>query len=154
MRTALAGFLVDTNILVYAYDRSDGDKRQHAIDVLETVGIAGTGICSTQVLGEFFVTVTRKIPSPLAINDASNAVIRYLNSWPIIDITSSIVLEALRGVMQHQLHYYDSLIWAAAKLNQIQEIVTEDGQHGRVIEGVRYLNPFHADFHLSMLKSA
>ena len=44
MRTALAGFLVDTNILVYAYDRSDGDKRQHAIDVLETVGIAGTGI--------------------------------------------------------------------------------------------------------------
>ena len=56
--------------------------------------------------------------------------------------------------MQHQLHYYDSLIWAAAKLNQIQEIVTEDGQHGRVIEGVRYLNPFHADFHLSMLQTA
>jgi len=150
----LAGFLVDTNVLVYAYDRSEGTKRQLAIEVLETVGLAEIGVFSTQILGEFFVTVTRKIPSPLSMGDASNAIIRYLDSWPIIDITGSTVLEALRAVGQHQMHYYHSLVWAAAKLNQIQEILTEDGQHGRVIEGVRYLNPFHADFQLSILQSA
>ena len=147
----MAVFLVDANILIYAYDRSEGTKRQQAIDVLETVGIDETGVLSTQVLGEFFVTVTRKIPTPLSLGDASSAVMRYLDSWPVIDITGPVVVEALRGVGQHQMHYYDSLIWAAAKLNQIQEILTEDGQHGRVIEGIRYLNPFHPDFHFSML---
>lgn len=149
----MAAFLVDTNILVYAYDRSEGAKRQRAIDVLETVGVAEVGVFSTQILGEFFVTVTRKIPSPLSTSDASTAVMRYLDSWPIIDISGPMVIEALRGVGQHQMHYYDSLIWAAAKLNQIQEILTEDGQHGRIIEGVRYLNPFHSDFQLSMLRA-
>jgi len=115
------------------------------------VGVAESGVLSTQILGEFFVTATRKIPAPLSIGDASRAVMEYLDSWPVIDITSSIVLEALRGVGQHQMHYYDSVIWAAAKLNQIREILTEDGQHGRVVEGVRYLNPFHHDFDLAVL---
>ena len=150
----MAVFLVDTNVLVYAYDRSEGPKRQRAIDVLEVVGIAEIGVLSTQILGEFFVTVTRKIPTPLSAGDASSAVMKYLDSWPIIDITSTIVLEALRGVGQHQMHYYDSVIWAAAKLNQIQEVLTEDSQHGRVIEGVRYLNPFHTAFNMSMLQAA
>ena len=154
MRSALAVLLVDTNVLVYAYDRSEGPKRQRAIAVLETAGIEEIGVLSTQILGEFFVTVTQKIPSPLSTADASNTVVKYLDSWPIIDITGSIVLEALRGVQQYQMHYYDSVIWAAAKLNQIPEILTEDGQHGRVIEGVRYLNPFHADFNMSMLQAA
>jgi len=150
----LAGFLVDTNILVYAYDQSEETKRQRAIDVLETIGFEESGVFSTQILGEFFVAVTRKIPTPLSLGDASSAVMRYLDSWPVIDITGPIVVEALRGVGQHHMHYYDSLIWAAAKLNQIQEILTEDGQHGRVTEGVRYLNPFHSDFNLSMLQAA
>ena len=148
----MAVFLVDTNILVYAYDQSEGSKRERAIEVLETVGVAEIGVLSTQILGEFFVTATRKIPAPLSIGDASRAVMEYLDSWPVIDITNSIVLEALRGVGQHQMHYYDSVIWAAAKLHQIREILTEDGQHGRVVEGVRYLNPFHPDFDLAVLR--
>jgi predicted nucleic acid-binding protein len=148
----LAVFLVDTNVLVYAYDRSEGAKRQRAIDVLEAVGVEEIGVLSTQILGEFFVTVTRKIPTPLSIANASSAVMKYLESWPIIEVTSTIVFEALRGVEQHQMHYYDSAIWAAARLNQIREILTEDGQHGRVIEGVRYLNPFHQDFDMALLR--
>lgn len=148
----MAVFLIDTNILVYAYDQSEGTKRQQAIDVLETIGVQEIGFFSTQILGEFFLTVTRKIPTPLSVNDASSAVAGYLESWPVIDITGSVVIEAMRGVGQHQMHYYDSLIWAAARLNQIKEILTEDGQHGRVIEGVRYLNPFHPQFDMAALE--
>jgi predicted nucleic acid-binding protein len=147
----LAAVLVDTNVLVYAYDQSDPDKRQKAIDVLELVGDGDTGILSTQVLGEFFVTVTRKIPSPLSDEDASAAVVRYIESWPIMQVNVAIVREALRGVVAHPMHYYDSLIWASARLNQISEILTEDGEHGRIIEGVRYLNPFPSEFDLSLL---
>ena len=63
-------FLVDTNVITYAYDPTDGDKRSRAIEVLARIGAAGTGALSVQVMGEFFVTVTRKIPEPLSLGQA------------------------------------------------------------------------------------
>jgi predicted nucleic acid-binding protein len=54
-------------------------------------------------------------------------------------------------VREYQLHYYDALLWATAALKGIENILTEDGQHDRIIEGVRYLNPFHPDFDLKIL---
>jgi predicted nucleic acid-binding protein len=64
----------------------------------------------------------------------------------------SIVSEAVRGVHAHQLPYYDALIWATARLNQITNVITEDGQHNRLIEGIRYLNPFDPGFDLQLLQ--
>jgi len=148
----LAGFLVDTNVLVYAYDQTDGTKRSQAAEVLRIDGRNGTGVLSTQVLSEFFVTVTRKIPTPLSHSDAAEKITRYIESWVVSYITTFVVSEAIRGVLAHQLPYYDSLIWATARLNQISNVLTEDGQHGRLIEGVRYLNPFRRDFDLTMLE--
>ena len=149
----MGAFLVDSNVLVYAYDQSEGRKRQRAIEVLEAVATGQAGFLSTQILGEFFVTATRKIPSPLSLREASTVVTRYIESWSVIHLTAALVLEALRGVEQHQLHYYDALVWAAAKLHQVQEILTEDGQHGRLIEGVRYLNPFDDKFDMAVLSA-
>jgi predicted nucleic acid-binding protein len=148
----LAGFLVDTNVLVYAYDQTDGSKRSVASEVLKIVGGNGTGALSTQVLSEFFVTVTRKIPTPLSHTEASEKINRYIESWVVYYITTLIVSEAIRGVLAHQLSYYDSLIWATARLNQVGNVVTEDGQHGRVVEGVRYLDPFHEAFDIAALE--
>jgi predicted nucleic acid-binding protein len=148
----LAGFLVDTNVLVYTYDQTDGSKRSVASEVLRLVGRNGSGALSTQILSEFFVTVTRKIPTPLSHTEASEKINRYIESWVVYFITTFIVSEAIRGVLAHQLSYYDSLIWATARLNQVSNIVTEDGQHGRVIEGVRYLNPFDEAFDMAVLE--
>ncbi len=106
---------------------------------------------STQVLGEFFVTVTRKIPTPLSDEQAERSVANYIQSWTVFQVTSFVTLEAIRGVRQHALPFYDALIWAVARLNQVPLILTEDGQHDRVIEGVRYANPFHRDFDLAAL---
>jgi predicted nucleic acid-binding protein len=47
---------------------------------------------------------------------------------------------------------WDALIWSVARLNGISWILTEDGQHNRLVEGVRYLNPFHPDFDLGLLE--
>jgi predicted nucleic acid-binding protein len=59
-----------------------------------------------------------------------------------------IVLEAGRGVRDHQLSYYDSQIWAIARLNQVPTIFSEDFSDGAVLEGVRFVNPFSPDFRL------
>ena len=148
----MAGFLLDTNVLVYSYDPTDGEKRTRAIDVLETLGSSPEAYLSTQVLGEFYVTVTRKIPSPLSVTDASLRIQNYVEAWNVCDVTVSIVSEAVRGAHAHQLPYYDALIWATARLNQITSVITEDGQHNCLIEGIRYLNPFDPDFDLQLLQ--
>ena len=61
-------------------------------------------------------------------------------------ITAMIVLEATRGACDHQLHFWDAQLWAAARLNQIETVFTEDLPSGTVLDGVRFVNPFAADF--------
>ncbi len=139
---------VDTNVLVYAYDRSEPEKQRQALEVLDRLAMSGTGVISTQVLAEFFVAVTRKIPSPLSAPQAYERVRNYLQSWTVVDVTGMIILEATRGVRDHQFNYWDAQIWATARLNQIPVVLTEDFNAGQVTEGVRFVNPFAEDFRL------
>lgn len=142
-------FFIDTNVLVYAYDRSEPPKQKRALDVLDRLALTGRGVVSCQVLSEFFPTVTRKIADPLSIPEACARVDSFLQTWRVLDITGMIIREATRGVREHRLNYWDAQIWASARLNQIPVILSEDFSDRAIIEGVRFLNPFHDDFSLS-----
>lgn len=72
---------VDTNVLVYAYDRSEPQRQRQALDVLDRLATTGKGVISTQILAEFFVAVTRKIAAPLGLEHAHERVRNYLQSW-------------------------------------------------------------------------
>jgi predicted nucleic acid-binding protein len=146
-----AAALVDTNILVYAYDPLDGTKQQRAVDVLERLERASRGAVSTQVLGEFFTTVTRKLRPPLSREEAEWNVGAFVRDWTVCAVTTAAVLEAIRAVGEHQLSYWDGLIWATAKLNGIATVLTADLSHGRLVEGVRFLNPFAPGFDLASI---
>ena len=61
------------------------------------------------------------------------------------------MLEGCRGATEHHLSLWDALIWAVAKLNQVPDVLTEDAEHERFLEGVRFLNPFAAGFDLASL---
>lgn len=135
-------FLIDTNILVYAYDRSEIEKQKKAADVLDMLIANDAGVLSIQTLSEFFIVATKKIPSPLTINEAHSSIANYIRSWQIIDVNSFIVLEAIRGVKAHNFSYWDSMIWTAARMNQIANVLSEDFSDNSVIEGVRFINPF------------
>jgi len=139
---------VDTNVLVYAYDRSEPEKQRRAFEMLDRLAVTRTGIISTQVLAEFFVAVTRKIPAPLSVAEAYERIRNYLQSWAVVDLTGMIVLEAARGVRDHQFHFWDAQIWATARLNQISVVLSEDFTDGAVIEGVRFVNPFAEGFEI------
>jgi predicted nucleic acid-binding protein len=139
---------VDTNVLVYAYDRSEPQKQRQALRVLDRLAVSGVGVISTQVLSEFFVVVTRKIAAPLSVDEAHDRVKNYLQSWMVLDLTGMVVLEAVRGVRDHQFNFWDAQIWATARLNQIAVVFSEDFQVGTVVEGVHFVNPFAEDFRI------
>ena len=138
----------DTNVLVYAYNRSEPVKQQRAFQVLERLAVTGLGAVSTQVLSEMFVTLTRKIPAPLQVDEAYDRLRNYTLSWTVLEVTAMIVLEAARGVRDHRFNNWDSLIWATARLNQIALVLSEDFGHMTEIEGVRFVNPFASEFRL------
>jgi len=138
----------DTNVLVYAYDRSEPQKQRRALEVLDRLAVSRVGVISTQVLAEFFVAVTRKIETPLSVSEAYVRVKNYLQAWTVLDLTGMIVLEAARGVREHQFNFWDAQIWAAARLNQISVIFSEDFNVGAVTEGLRFVNPFAKDFQI------
>ena len=134
--------LVDTNILVYAYDPEDEQKSRRAIEVLTQLELGKRGVLSTQILNEFFNTVTRNIPNPLELSSARVTVQRFIEHWRIVPVTTDVVQEGMRGTIEYQLAFWDSLIWAAAKLNDVDTILSEDFSHGQIIEGVQVINPF------------
>ena len=146
------GPLVDTNVFVYVYDPRDRAKQERAIAVTETLTAAGRGAVSTQVLGEFYNSATRKLPSPLTPSEAERAITRIVRYWPVFDVTLAIVMEAVRGTQRHQLSYWDALIWSTAKLNGVPNVLSEDFNDGAVLEGVRFLNPFSERFDLAQIR--
>jgi predicted nucleic acid-binding protein len=133
--------LIDTNILVYAYDLSEPEKQEKAVTVIDKLVALDSAVVSSQVLSEFFVTVTKKIPEPLTLGEAEQRVARFCQIWSVLQANEMIVLEAIRGVKTHQFSYWDALVWATARLNQVGTIFSEDYSHDSFIEGVRFVNP-------------
>jgi predicted nucleic acid-binding protein len=153
MTTGAPVYLIDTNVLIYAYDAADAAKQRRALDVLRTVREEGVGALSVQVLGEFYTNITRKPLKPLSVEEAQATALRYCRSWPILALTERTFLDAVGAVAQHRLSFWDALIWGTAMQHRVPFIVTEDQQHGRLVGGVRYLDPFAPDFDLAQLSS-
>lgn len=143
--------LVDTNVLAYAYDRTDPGKQARAKAVLDALTQSARGVLTAQILAEFFVVSTGKLTKPITQAEAYTSILNYHLSWEIIDLTGLVVLEAARGVRDYQFNYWDSQLWAAARMNQIPLVLSEDFNAGSVIEGVRFDNPFVSEFLLELL---
>ncbi len=75
----------------------------------------------------------------------------YREVFPVLPLTSSMILEAIRGVRDHSFSYFDAQIWAAAKLNQVPVVLSEDFPVGATIEGVTFLNPLSDEVDLADL---
>ena len=134
--------LIDTNVLVYLYDTASPGKAAQAHRVMERLEQTRSGRLSVQCMAEFVHTTTRKLDPPLSYAEALVQVGLLARMWPVFDLTPLIVLEAARGARDHGLPYYDAQIWAAARLNQVTTVFSEDFSDGQVLEGVRFANPF------------
>ncbi len=143
--------LVDTNVLVYTHDPRDREKKRRALEVLDALIPAGLAVLSVQCLTEFYRSVRWRIAEPLNHATALIEVERFSRSCRVLDLTGAVVVDGCRGCDAHQMHFWDALIWATAKLNHIPHLLSEDFDEGALIEGVRFLNPFAETFDLASL---
>ena len=132
---------LDSNILVYAYDKTGKNRHKIAKDILMDCWNDRSGIVSTQVLQEFYATVTRKLPITLSRQEA-RGIIKELLSWSVYQLTPADVVVASEIEEQHTLSFWDSLIVVAAQNSGATTLISEDMQHGQQIGGLRIVNPF------------
>ena len=151
MKTDSRDTLVDTNILGYCYDNTAPAKQERAIHVVDGVARVQAGLISTQVLSEFYNTLTRKLSPRMTAVEAERACREMLGAFWVWPTGVSIIKEAWRGVRRYGFNYWDALIWAAAREAAATTVLTEDFTDGSTIEGVTFLNPFTESFDLDAL---
>jgi len=132
---------VDTNIIVYAYDASAGEKHSKALEIMKDLWGTGNGIASTQVLQEFFVSVTGKIVKSLSIITAKEIVKDFLK-WKIVIVDGEIILEAIDIQNERRYSFWDSLIIASAIAGGAGTLLSEDLSDKHKIKGIVIKNPF------------
>jgi predicted nucleic acid-binding protein len=132
---------VDTNILVYAHDQDAGHKQEIARTVISELWESRLGLLSTQVLQEFYVTLTRKIPVPLDKPTARRVLKNYF-TWEVVINDAPLILQASAIEETHKISFWDALIVSAAFSRNAATILTEALNHGQVIEGIEIKNPF------------
>lgn len=134
-------FFIDTNILVYAHDTSDGRKMGLARQLIRE-GLQNEAlILSTQVLNEFFVTITRKLKKPISIAKAREE-IQLLQIAEIILIDHDLILKAIDLELKEKISHWDALIVVCAQFAQCTVLFSEDLQHGRRYGNLQIINPF------------
>jgi predicted nucleic acid-binding protein len=134
-------FFVDTNVLVYAHDVTAGDKHARARALVEELWQTRQGCLSVQVLQEFFVTTTRKIPKPLEAPAAAQ-IIDDLGHWHVHAPDVSDVLAAIDIHQRAGTSFWDAMILRSAKELGCQILYSEDLNAGQDYAGVRVRNPF------------
>lgn len=133
---------VDTNVLLYAMDAGDANKRAAASDWRTELWKSSRGRISFQVLQEFYVKATQKWPGA---SDAARAEVRDLLAWGPIAVGAGILLDSWKIQDRYRLSFWDSLIVAAAKASSCRFLLTEDLQHGQTLDGVLVVSPFRMD---------
>jgi predicted nucleic acid-binding protein len=136
-----ARVFVDTNVLVYARDRSEAEKHRRAMEWLIALWEHEAGRVSWQVLQEYYVTATRKLDPPRKAADAREDV-ASLATWRPIEVALPALDAAWSVEDRFGLSWWDALIVAAAQLGECTHLLTEDLQDGQDLDGVRVVNPF------------
>jgi predicted nucleic acid-binding protein len=132
---------VDTNVLVYAYDRSAGKKHEQARALLAELWASGNGRLSIQVLQEFYVVISRKIGKPLSPENAAQ-IVADLGTWEHHAPGLQDLQDAIRLQTRYQLSFWDAMIVASAQHLRCPLLWSEDLNDGQRFGDVLVKNPF------------
>ncbi len=141
MSASPAPEFVDSNVVVYAHDTTAGDKREAARALLARLWRERGGALSIQVLQEFAVTVTRKLPRPLALAEAREVLVA-LGEYLVHSPQPQDVVDALELQNREQLSFWDAMLVRSAARLGCRVLWSEDFQAGRTYDGVEIRNPF------------
>lgn len=136
--------LIDTNILVYAFDADSGRKNFTA---KELIGRSWRGkeryAVSTQNLAEFSVVVREKVAHPVPSDDVRQFLSLVMRSreWQVLGYTAKTIIRAHEIRDEYKLHFWDALLAATMEENTVRTIITEDA-HFRNVPWITVQNPF------------
>ena len=131
---------LDTNVFVYAYDPSEPHKQRTAQDLVRRA-LSGEMVTSTQVLAELAATFLHKLSPPASASHVTT-ILDALSPIKTIGTDSEIVRRAVEIRASYGIHFYDSLIVAAAERSRASRIWSEDLNSGQDYVGIRVENPF------------
>jgi len=129
---------LDSNILIYAELEPDSDKGARAADLI--LRAARDGVVPVQVLGEYLRFVQRRLPAAFAESVRQASTYRTLFLTP--PTTSATIGKACELAQGHRMQLWDCVVCAASIEAGAKVLMTEDMQDGRIIEGLRLMNPF------------
>ena len=134
-----AEYFLDTNLLVYAFDRRDERKRSRA---LELSALEEPWVISWQIVQEFSSVALHRFPTPLPPEILTEYLDVFLLPHCAIYPSASVYRQALHIHRETQYRYYDCLVVAAALSAGVSVLYSEDLQHGRRFGGMQIINPF------------
>lgn len=140
MGTISEKYFVDTNILLYAHDRSQGIKHERARQLIERLWASGQGVLSTQVLQELCLNLRRKVANSVSVDEVRRVIHDYL-SWEIVVNTPEAVLQALDIELRYKTSFWDALILQAAEQCGAAVLYSEDLATRQRYGTVRVVNP-------------
>jgi predicted nucleic acid-binding protein len=131
---------LDSNVLIYAYDKADPAKQRIARGLV-VEAVLGRFTISTQVLAEFSSALLHKLRPRLSV-DQINQALNGLRPIPLIKPDADIVHRAVEAHAAYGVHFYDGMIIAAAERAGSAKILSEDLNEGQEYFGVTVANPF------------
>ncbi len=134
-----AEIFLDTNIVVYAFDRRFPEKRQIARELIAT---EASWSISWQVVQEFCSVALHRFAVPLTHDFLDEMISLVLHPHCHVMPSPALWKNALQVRAQTQYRFYDSMIIAAALESGAQTLYSEDLQHGRRIGNLEIANPF------------
>jgi predicted nucleic acid-binding protein len=135
----LARTFFDSNFLIYGEDAAFPEKQRKVVELVLEHSRQRTGVLSVQVLGEFFHVTTRRLSLDTAIARAQT---EFYSRFEVVEPRMADVFAAIDLHRLYGYRYWDSLLLQCAKASGCRVFLTEDLQHGQVIDGVRIINPF------------
>lgn len=130
---------VDANVLVYTQDQRDPAKHRRAEEWLDRLWGGSLGRTSAQVLSEFYTVATRKLRVAPAV--AWLEAERYF-AWDPCPVDETLLRRAREVELRYKLSWWDSMIVAAAQLQDCVLLLTEDLQDGAAFGAVTARSPF------------
>lgn len=132
--------LIDTNILVYAFDKNDEQKMQKASSFIKKLKQDDFPLISVQCLEEFFNVATKKMGFSKKI--ALEITEQLSKMFPVYEITKNSVLQAIKLSEETGFSYWDSLILSVAIENECSIVYSEDLNNGQIVKNTKIINPF------------
>ena len=133
-------FFVDTNILIYAHDRTAGIKHDRAKKLVEHLWVSGEGVLSTQILQELCINLRRKVARPIPVDDIRRTAQDYM-AWQIVVNTPESVMQALDLEVRYKISFWDALVLQAAETAGVSVLYSEDLAAGQQYGSFRVENP-------------